>query len=164
MKLRDDVALAALLCLCANPASFAADGPPPDRDASYVLNPLAVKTLDRLPATLARPLFLPTRSRLPRASAVVVQTETPPPSPPPPPPAMRLLGILKTGPVARAALRVGPAANIMLVGVGDQIGGWTVTEIAARQMVLSLNAQTVSVGLFKRLEPRVPPGPTPRRN
>ena len=152
MRLGARLVLAVLLGLRATSVSFAEDGAA-GRNEDAMSNPLASKALDHLPATLARPLFIPGRSRQTRAPAPIVRNEAPPPVVATPP-TVRLLGILKSADIARAAMVVGGAPKTVRVQIGDQVAGWTVTEIAERHVVLSLDAQTTTIGLFKSPEPR----------
>jgi hypothetical protein len=116
-------------------------------DAGAALpSPLAAQPLDRLSATRERPLFSPTR-RPPAPPPPVVQAPEPPP-PPPPPPDVALFGIVMDGDEAHAVVRAGPAAKIMNVRVGDDIGGWKVAQIEGRQLVLSLDDRIATFMMF----------------
>jgi hypothetical protein len=157
VRLSAHLVLAALLGLSAPSASFAADAAA-GRTEDPIANPLASKALDHLPATLARPLFVPARSQQIRAPTPVVHYEAPPPVVVPPP-AVKLLGILRSADTARAALVFGAPPKTMRVKIGDQVGGWTVTEIADRHVTLSLDARTTTIDLFKDVEPRKTPEP-----
>ncbi|MGC2080092.1 MAG: hypothetical protein WA728_29550, partial [Xanthobacteraceae bacterium] len=70
------------------------------------------------------------------------------PPPPPPPPDVALLGVVMDGEDARAVVRAGPAAKIQRVGIGDDIGGWKVGQIEARQLVLLLDGRTATFTMF----------------
>jgi hypothetical protein len=156
-------ALAVLICLWSNLMAVAADGAVVDRDQSPVLsNPLAGRALENLSATLARPLFVPTRRGKSNEPAPVVRVEAPV-APPAPPPAVALLGIVKSDETARAMLRMGGTSKTIHVQIGDQVGGWTVTEIADRSLILSSDTRRAIVGLFKGLEPRTPIRPDPKK-
>jgi hypothetical protein len=109
-------------------------------------SPLAAQPLDRLSATRERPLFSPTRRPPPPPPPVVVAPEPPPP--PPPPPDVALFGIVMDGDEAHAVVRAGPAAKIMNVRVGDDIGGWKVAQIEGRQLVLSLDDRIATFMMF----------------
>jgi hypothetical protein len=109
-------------------------------------SPLAAQPLDRLSATRERPLFSPTRRPPPPPPPVVVAPEPPPP--PPPPPDVALFGIVMDGDEAHAVIRAGPAAKIMNVRVGDDIGGWKVAQIEGRQLVLSLDDRIATFIMF----------------
>ncbi len=124
--------------------------PPPQagegREGAALPSPLAAQPLDRLSATRERPLFSPTRRPPPPPPPVVVAPEPPPP--PPPPPDVALFGIVMDGDEARAVVRAGPAAKIMQVRVGDDIGGWKVAQIEGRQLVLSLDDRIATFTMF----------------
>jgi hypothetical protein len=128
-----------LPALAADPASRAEghrDGPPP-------VSPLAAQPLERMSNTRDRPLFSPTR-RPPAPPPVVAVA----PPPPPPPPDVALLGVVMDGEDARAVVRTGPAAKILRVRIGDDIGGWKVGQIEARQLVLLLDGRTATFTMF----------------
>jgi hypothetical protein len=59
-----------------------------------------------------------------------------------------LLGIVMDGDEAHAVIRAGPAAKIMNVRVGDDIGGWKVAQIEGRRLVLSLDDRIASFMMF----------------
>jgi hypothetical protein len=116
-------------------------------DAGAALpSPLAAQPIDRLSATRERPLFSPTR-RPPAPPPPVVQAPEPPP-PPPPPPDVALFGIVMDGDEAQAVVRAGPAAKIMRVRVGDDIGGWKVAQIDGRRLILSLDDRIATFLMF----------------
>jgi len=155
MNLRGGFALATLLCLWPNLATLAADATSIDSDRGSIPdNPLARQALDRLSATLARPLFVRTRTRPSLQPPAIVRVEAPV-TPPPTPPVVTLLGILKSDDdTTRAVLRSGAPAKIIQVRVGDLVDSWTVTEITGRRVILSLDSQSTTIRLFKGLEPR----------
>jgi type II secretory pathway component PulC len=139
--------VAALLVLAPVPvvaadAARQADGQPD----SALASPLAGEPLERLSATRERPLFSPTRRPPPPPPPVVHAPEPPPP--PPPPPDVALLGIVMDGDEARAVIRTSPAAKVMRVGIGDDIGGWTVRQIEEQHLVLSLDDRIETVTMF----------------
>ena len=107
-------------------------------------SPLAAYPLDRLSATRDRPLFSP--SRRPPA-------QPPPPiiaaAPPPPPPKLILFGIVMDAEEAHAVVGVGTADKTRRVRIGDDIGGWKVTQIEERQLVLSLDDRSATFTLFR---------------
>ena len=116
----------------------------PDTSAAHPFaSPLAALPFDRLSATRDRPLFSPTRR--PPAPVPIVAAPPPPPSPPPD---LALLGIVMDGEEARAVVRAGPAAKILRVGIGDDIDGWKVGQIEARQLVLLLDGRTATFRMF----------------
>jgi hypothetical protein len=118
------------------------DGAPP-------ATPLAAQPLQRMSNTRDRPLFSPTR-RPPAPPPVVAVA----PPPPPPPPDVALLGVVMDGEDARAVVRTGPAAKILRVGIGDDIGGWKVGQIEARQLVLLLDGRTATFTMFTGNKPK----------
>jgi len=109
-------------------------------------NPAVPAPLDRLSATRERPLFSPTR-RPPAAPAPpsVIGAERVPLAPPP---TVALIGIVLNAEGAQALVRAGPADRPVRLRRGDEIGGWKVTEIDRRQLVLSLDGRSVTVTLF----------------
>jgi hypothetical protein len=139
--------VAALLVLAPAPV-VAADAArrADDQPGLALASPLAGEPLERLSATRERPLFSPTRRPPPPPPPVVHAPEPPPP--PPPPPDVALLGIVMDGDEARAVIRTSPAAKVMRVGIGDDIGGWTVREIEERHLVLSLDDRIETVTMF----------------
>jgi hypothetical protein len=136
---------AAILWIATLPA-FAADPVPrtdSHPDGAAAVSPLAAQPLERLSNTRDRPLFSPTRRPPPPPPVVAVA-----PPPPPPPPDVALLGVVMDGEDARAVVRAGPAAKILRVGIGDDIGGWKVGQIEARQLVLLLDGRTATFTMF----------------
>jgi hypothetical protein len=113
------------------------------RDVALPVSPLAAQPLDRMSNTRDRPLFSPTR-RPPAPPPVVAVA----PPPPPPAPDVALLGVVMDGEKARAVVRTGPAAKILRVGIGDDIGGWKVDQIEGRQLVLLLDGRTATFTMF----------------
>jgi hypothetical protein len=128
-------------------AALAADAPAPAQDSSGVMlsNPLAAQSLERLSATVDRPLFSP--SRRPPASPVA---KAPEPLAPPAPPDLVLSGIVMDGERALAVVRVGAEKKILHAQLGDDIGGWTVSQIEGRRLVLSLDGRFATFTLFNR--------------
>jgi hypothetical protein len=55
---------------------------------------------------------------------------------------------LKSGNGPLAFLRTSGTGKIARVGVGDDVSGWKVAEIAARHIILSLDDRTENVTLF----------------
>ena len=128
------------------PGKLQSDAEPPSEAAAA--NPLASWSLDRLSATRERPLFAPSRHLPP-----------PPPAPamarveeasPAPPPSLVLLGIITEGKTARAMVRTDASNKVMPARLGDDIGGWKVTQIEPRRLVLSNDNRSVSFALFNR--------------
>jgi general secretion pathway protein N len=142
------VAIAGLLLL--HTGALAADaGTPPETPSGVALaNPLAIWTLDRLSATRERPLFAPTRRPPPPPppAPVVQQVE----APPVPPPSLVLLGIVTEVDGARAMVRTQGSNKVVRARLGDEIGGWKVTQIEARRLVLSHDDRSFGYTLFER--------------
>jgi general secretion pathway protein N len=124
--------------LAAEQAPVAKIGP-----AAAPVSPLAAQPLDRFSVTRDRPLFSPTRR--PPAAPVVAAA---PPPPPPPPPEVMLLGVVMDGDDAHALVRTGPAAKILRLRIGDEIGGWKVGQIESRKLVLLLSGRTATFTMF----------------
>jgi hypothetical protein len=59
-----------------------------------------------------------------------------------------LFGIVMDGDEAHAVVRAGPAAKIMRVRVGDDIGGWKVAQIDGRRLILSLDDRIATFMMF----------------
>jgi general secretion pathway protein N len=118
---------------------------PSEQSTATLANPLEAQSLDRLSATRERPLFSPTRR----------PTPPPPPSPPetapiaavPQPPNVQLFGIVVDEEGARAIVRSG-SQRVDRVQVGDDIGGWKVSQIEGRRLVLSLDGRLATFTLF----------------
>jgi len=127
---------------------------PSDRSTGTLANPLEAQPLDRLLATRERPLFSPTRR------------PTPPPPPPPPeaapvavvpqPPNVQLFGIVVDDEGARAIVRSG-TEKVDRVQIGDDIGGWKVSQIEGRRLVLSLDGRFATFTLFSTDSAQQPP-------
>jgi hypothetical protein len=136
-------------------------------------NPIAAHSLDRLSATRERPLFSPGRRPPAPPSAPIVSRA--PPAPPPPPPSVTLFGVVMDGEEARAIVQAGPPNEIRRVRIGDDVGGWKVTQIEQRRLVLSLDGRLATFTLFsgqagpapriadKQPKAPLPPGPPTRR-
>jgi hypothetical protein len=107
---------------------------------------LALQPLEGLSATRERPLFSPTRRPVPPPPPVVAALLPPPP--PPPPPDVALFGIVMDGDEVHAVVRAGPAAKMMRVRIGDDVGGWKVAQIEGRQLVLSLDGRIATFMMF----------------
>jgi hypothetical protein len=110
-----------------------------------LFNPLQAHSLDGLSATRDRPLFSPDR-RPPAPPPPPVERA---PEPPPAPPDVTLLGIVVDGERARAIVRSG-TAKIERVQIGDDIGGWKVSQIGERRLLLSLDDRSAMFTLFSR--------------
>ncbi|MGP0094474.1 MAG: hypothetical protein ACLPKB_31695 [Xanthobacteraceae bacterium] len=135
-----------------------------------VANPAAAQSLDHLSATRERPLFSPSRRPPPPPPAPVAQRAAP--VLPPAAPSVDLFGIVSDEEGARAVVRTGPGNKILRVRVGDEIGGWKVSQIEGRKLVLSLGERSTTFTLFSghnakpdvqilpRFPDRPPPNPT----
>jgi general secretion pathway protein N len=109
-------------------------------------NPLQAQSLDRLSATRDRPLFSPTRRPVPPPPPPVARV--PEVIPPPPPPNVTVVGIVLDGDGARAIVRSGMGTKFERVQIGDDIGGWKVSQIEGRRLVLSLGERLATFTLF----------------
>ena len=144
------------LCMIASlvlfsPMALAADASEPSNPPSEAAaaNPLAAWSLDRLSATRERPLFAPSRHPPPPPPAPVVARREE--APPAPPPSLVLLGIITEGKTARAMVRTDASSKVVRARLGDDIGGWKVTQIEPRRLVLSNDDRSFSFGLFDRM-------------
>lgn len=155
-------AVACLILLHATALAADAGAPPPTDSGAALANPLAASPLDRLSATRERPLFAPSRRPPPPPppAPVVRQVE----APPAPPPTLALLGIVTDGEGARAMVRTQASDKVIRARLGDQIGGWRVTQIEARRLILSLDDRSVSYVLFERLGEKKAPTEPPMQN
>src|SRR5262249_10928004 len=106
-------------------------------------SPLAAYPLDRLSATRERPLFSPSR-RPPAPPPATIMAA----APPPPPPQLILFCIVMDADDTRAVVGVGTGDKTRRVRIGDDIGGWKVTQIEERKLVLSLNDRLATYTLF----------------
>jgi hypothetical protein len=142
MKQLRPIFVAAALSVAAISAMAADTGPQVHHDVAPV-SPLATQPLDRLSATRERPLFSRTREPPPPPPVIVDQ------GPPiPPPPNVALLGVIMDGEEASALVRAGPAAKLIRVRIGDDLSGWKVGQIEARQLVLVLDGRTAIFTIF----------------
>ena len=148
-RLPADIALFLLLCWSAS--AFGADAPAPVQESSSaaLANPAAAQSLERLSATVDRPLFSPSR-RPPAPPPPPVARAPEPPAPPPPPPDLVLSGIVMDGEGARAVVRVGAEKKNKRAQIGDDIGGWMVSQIEGRRLVLSRDGRFATFTLFSR--------------
>jgi general secretion pathway protein N len=104
-------------------------------------SPLAAYPLDRLSATRQRPLFSPGRRPPTQPPAPIVAAA-------PPPPNLILVGTIMDADDARAVVGVGTAEKTRRVRIGDDIGGWKVTQIEEQKLVLSLDDRSATFTLF----------------
>jgi general secretion pathway protein N len=138
----------AVLLLCWSAAAFAADAAAPSANLRDGLpNPLAAQSMEGLSATVDRPLFSPSR-RAPAPPPVPAAQAPEPPPPPAPPPNVVLVGIVMDGDSARAVIRAGAEKKILRARIGDDVGGWKVSQIEGRKLVLSLDDRLATFTLF----------------
>jgi general secretion pathway protein N len=145
MTHRGSAVIAVVLLSCTVSSATCALAQPSEQTTGTLANPLEAQPLDRLSATRERPLFSPTRR------------PTPPPPPPPPeaapvavvpqPPNVQLFGIVVDDEGARAIVRSG-SEKVDRVQIGDDIGGWKVSQIEGRRLVLSLDGRLATFTLF----------------
>jgi hypothetical protein len=139
----------------------------PTTPTAGLASPLAAQPLDHLSATRERPLFSASRRPPPPPPAPIISA----PLPPPAPPNVTLVGIVMDADEARAIVQSGPKNEIRRVRIGDDIGGWKVSQIEGRRLVLSLDSRMATFTMFsghgypapkvagKQLQPS-PPGTT----
>ena len=139
----------AILLFCWTTAALGADAPAPAQDLNGVTlsNPLAAQSLERLSATVDRPLFSPSRRRAPTPP---VGRDTEPRVPPSPPPSLVLSGVVMDGETARVVVLVGTERRVLRAQIGDEIDGWRVSQIEGRKLVLSLGDRFATFTLFNR--------------
>lgn len=118
-------------------------------------NPLQAQSLDRLSATRDRPLFSPTRRPVPPPPPPVERE--PEVAAPSPPPSVTVVGIVIDGEGARAIVRSGMGTKLDRVQIGDDVGGWKVSQIEARRLVLSLDGRLATFTLFSDERGNRPP-------
>jgi general secretion pathway protein N len=144
MRYRRSAVIAIVVLSCIVSSASCALAQPSEQTAGPLANPLEAQPLDRLSVTRERPLFSPTRR------------PTPPPPPPPEaapvavvpqPPNVQLFGIVMDDQGARAIVRAGNE-RVDRVQIGDDIGGWKVSEIEGRRLVLSLDGRFATFTLF----------------
>ena len=133
----------AVLLLCTT-AALGADPPTIEATPS---NPLAAQTMERLSAIVDRPLFSPSRRG---ASTPQMSRDPEPRTPPTPPPNLVFSGVVMDGASAHVVVQVGPEKKIIRAQVGDEIGGWTVSGIVGRKLILSLDGRFATFTLFNR--------------
>lgn len=119
-----------------------------DRSDNTLANPLAAQPLERFSATVNRPLFSASR-RAPAPPPPPAVEAAPPPAPTPPPNVV-LVGIVMDGDSARAIMRAGAENKTIRAQIGDDVGGWKVSQIDGRKVVLSLDDRFATFMLFNR--------------
>jgi hypothetical protein len=137
-----------LLCVVTTAPVTDAAAQSQDRSDSAAANPLAAQPLERFSATIGRPLFSSSRRPPAPPPPPVVQAE-PPPAPTPPPNVV-LVGIVMDGDSARAIMRSGGENKTIRAQIGDDVGGWKVSQIDGRKVVLSLDDRFATFMLFNR--------------
>ena len=148
---RQPADITVVLLLCWSAAALGADAPAAVQDSSGATlpNPVAAQSLERLSATVERPLFSPSR-RPPTPPPPPVAKAPEPPPPPPPPPDLVLSGIVMDGEGARAVIRVGAEKINRRAQIGDDVSGWMVSQIEGRRLVLSRDGRFATFTLFSR--------------
>jgi hypothetical protein len=145
------VAVIIVVLLRVSDAGCAADEIAPSTGAvdSVPAAPIAAIPLESLAATRERPLFSPSRRpQLPPPPPPVAQAAPPPPAAAAP--SVVLVGIVLDNDRARAVLRVGPDNKVMRVEIGDDVGGWKVSQIEGQHLVVSLGDRSATFTMFKR--------------
>jgi general secretion pathway protein N len=142
--------LTSALLLIWTTAAPGADAPasPQASNGVTLANPLAALTMEQLSAIVDRPLFSPNRRGAP--TAAVARDPEPQRQAPTPPPSLVLSGVVMDGGGARVVVLVGPERKAIRAQIGDKIGGWTVTQIEGRKLVLSLGGRIATFTLFNR--------------
>jgi hypothetical protein len=124
-----------------------APAPAPESGQAALSNPLAAQTMEGLSAIVDRPLFSPGRRG---PSAPPVSRDPEPPTPALPPPNLIFAGVVMDGASAHVVVLVGPEKKLVRAQIGDEIGGWKVSGIAGRKLVLSLDGRFAEFSLFNR--------------
>ena len=131
--------------LVGTPAARAAGLTTPMRNPPHALeNPVAALSLDQLAATRERPLFAPDRRR-PTAALIIRHAEPPPPNPP----RLSLSAVVVDKNAPTAVVRTDPGGKAARVRLGDEVGGWRVTQIERQRLVISLDGRSATVTMFK---------------
>jgi general secretion pathway protein N len=138
--------LTAALLLFSTSAALSADAPAqvkgPDGKLS---NPLAAQSIERLSAIVDRPLFSPNRRGVPTPPV----NRAPETGTSPPPPNLVFSGAVLDGTSAHVVVLVGAERRALRAQIGDEIGGWKVSEISGRTLVLSRDGRFATFSLFK---------------
>jgi hypothetical protein len=149
----------ALLWLGSTPVlGVDASGQAPPDSFAVLSNPIVAQSIDSLSATRERPLFSPTR-RPPAAAAAAAApiVRRAAAAPPPSPPGVVLLGVVIGADAARAFVRSEPPDKTLRVAIGDDIGGWKVSQIERRELVLSLGERSATFKIFDSTKTTEPP-------
>lgn len=141
-------ALTVAFLVCWSVAALAADAAAPSANPRDGLpNPLAAQSMEGLSSIVDRPLFSPSR-RAPAPPPAPIAQAPEPPAPPSPPPNVVLVGIVMDGESARAVIRAGAEKKVMRARIGDDVGGWKVSQIEGRKLVLSRDDRLATFTLF----------------
>jgi hypothetical protein len=125
-------------------------------------NPIVAQSIDSLSATRERPLFSPTRRPpAPPAAAPPPIVRRADPAPPPSPPGVVLLGVVIGADTARAFVRSELPDKTLRVGIGDDVGGWKVSRIERRELVLSLGDRSATFTILNSAKTAEPPSVGP---
>jgi hypothetical protein len=127
-------------------AALAASGRAPTVEAPPGLAPLAT-----LREVVERPLFSETRRPVP--------PEAPKETAPTKPLAASVLGIFLAPGARRAVLEVGQPPQVMRVGEGDRVEGWTVSRIASDSVELARGSARQEIRVKDRSAKGGPPKP-----
>jgi general secretion pathway protein N len=148
---RPRTAFKLLLLLSALAFGSAARAEEPGPAAAALANPVAAQSLDQLSNILDRPLFSPSRRRVPAPAPSPVVEAPAPPALPAPPPDLVLFGVVMDGEGARAVVRAGADKRLLRAQIGDEIDGWKVAQIEGRKVVLaSQDGRFATFRLFNR--------------
>jgi hypothetical protein len=143
-----------------------ATGQAPVDPFAVLSNPVVAQSIDSLSATRERPIFSPNRRPPARpAAAPPPLVRRADPAPPPSPPGVVLLGVVIGVDTARAFVRSEPPDKTLRVGIGDDIGGWKVSQIERHELVLSLGDRSATFKIFDNAKTTEPPPnvePSPR--
>jgi hypothetical protein len=135
-----------------------ATGQAPADSFAVLSNPIVAQSIDSLSATRERPLFSPTRRPpAPPAAAPAPIVRRAAAAPPPSPPGVVLLGVVIGADAARAFVRSEPPDKTLRVGIGDDIGGWKVSQIERHELVLSLGDRSATFKIFDNTKTTEPP-------
>jgi hypothetical protein len=143
---RPSYGVACLVLWSASILGLGANAQTAGQGGDSLANPLQAQSLDRLSATRDRPLFSPSRHPVPPPPPPIERVQEA--VPPPPPPNIIVIGIVINGEGARAIVRSGVENKFDRVQIGDDIGGWKVSQIEGRRMVLSLDGRLAIFTLF----------------
>jgi hypothetical protein len=138
--------LNAALLLFSTSAAIGADAPAQTQGSDGKLpNPLAAQSIEQLSAIVDRPLFSPSR----RGAPTPPVNRAPETAAPSPPPNLVFSGAVLDGTSAHVVVLVGAERRALRAQIGDEIGGWTVSEISGRTLVLSRDGRLATFSLFK---------------